>query len=201
MADQIAHNAVSVGFRVLLHGCPDVGNVVAGPCKLQRFKEAFPRDRDELLHILRHVADENRACRIPMESIQLCADIQAQDIAVAELVFPGNPMHDLLIDGCADAFGISAVIQERGICSLFPDIRFGNPVKLLRRHSDFRLLRKKLQGFLNDVARCLHLFDVGRVLDRDPPHHTSFSVRARISFLTASGVLSPSTVRSMPFAP
>ena len=200
MAHKVAHYAIAVFLRVLLHRCTNVRNVVSRARELQRFKKAFTRNFDQLLHRFRYIADQNRTCRISVEPFELCTHIQTQDVAIPELIFTGDAVHHLLVHRRADALGIAAVIQEGRIGSFASDICLSHPVELIRRHADSSLFGKQIQGFLYDVARSFHLFNVSRVLNRDTPHHTSFSVRAKISVRTVSGVLSPSTVRSNPFA-
>ena len=63
VADIVAHNAAAVAFRVLLHRGGDVVQPVSRTGILDPFKEALPRDADELQRFRRRLPDRESAGR------------------------------------------------------------------------------------------------------------------------------------------
>ena len=90
----------------------DVGNAVALAGEFDALEEALPRDLDQLECVLRALADRIGSCAVAVVALELGADVNADDVALAEHAAAGNSMDDFFVDGDARAGGETAVVQE-----------------------------------------------------------------------------------------
>ncbi len=113
VADQSADDGKAVFLRVFLHPRADV---VKGRSRAQifdRFEKTFLRHADKFFLFFADFADQKGTGAVAVKSVFISAQIDADDIPFADHAVARDPVHDLFVDGCADARGISAITEFR----------------------------------------------------------------------------------------
>src|SRR5947199_264356 len=85
VADIIAHDAVAVRLRVLLHGPADVAEIFAGPALLNRALKALLCDADEFEPLLAHTSDGDGRRRVADVAGERHAAVNGADVAFPQL--------------------------------------------------------------------------------------------------------------------
>ena len=67
---------------MLLNGRADVAHATARPRIPKPHEEALPRHAHQLLHLLRHAADQEGAGGVPMESVEAGPHVHGEDVPV-----------------------------------------------------------------------------------------------------------------------
>src|SRR5690606_13770798 len=73
--------------------------------------------------------------RVPVIALILGADIDADDVPLAQHAVPGNAVNQFIIDRCADASRKTVIPLEGRNRSVLSNHPVGNPVQLLRSHA------------------------------------------------------------------
>src|SRR5690606_33109586 len=94
----------------------------------------------------------------------------ADDVALADLAAPGNPVHDLLVDRDAQGGGKAAVALERRRGALAADVVLGHLVQLPRGHARAAALLHQLERLLEDAPGLLDDLDLPFRLQLDSGH-------------------------------
>ena len=136
VADQRADDREAGVLDDRLHRVPDVGQVVADPRRLDRREQASAGTSP--------AAAARSGSTLPIGSVtaesadeaaQRDADVDGEDVAVAERVRPRDAVHDHVVRRRADGAGEAAVALERRDAAAPADGALGQPVELGGRHA------------------------------------------------------------------
>ena len=166
MTGQVAYNAAAVALRPGLDRMTHVAQPVAGHCLTHTLPEALFRNFDEPLRLGRDLADSHgkRAVRLP--AVQHQTAIDADDGSFLQnLLFGGNPVHHLVVNGRAERGRIAAVVQEGRNGVVFADKLLGIHIKRSRTHPRLYSLAELLQHLVEECARFAHFPDLIGVFD------------------------------------
>ena len=112
VADIVAHDAAAVAFRVLLHRSGNVVQAVPRTGILDPFKEALPRDADELQRLRRCLPDREGAGTVSHIALVGGSHVDGNDVSVAHDALSGNAVDDLVVHGNARALREAAVAEK-----------------------------------------------------------------------------------------
>ena len=112
VADIVAHNAAAVAFRVLLHRGGDVVQPISRTGILDPFKEALPRDADELQRFRRRLPDRESAGAVSHIALIGGSHVDGDDVSVSHDALSGNAVDDLVVHGNARALREAAVAEK-----------------------------------------------------------------------------------------
>src|SRR3989442_15929785 len=86
MADIIAHHRVTVSFSVLLHGRPDVSQMLSRTTLLNRSIETLFSDANQIQPVVAHSSYRNRRRRVSNVPIECHATVNRKYVAFLQLV-------------------------------------------------------------------------------------------------------------------
>ena len=109
----LPHHRETVGFGVLLYDMSDITELGAGFDGLDAHHHAVVGHLGQPAGQHRRVLDEEGPAGVAVVLVLDNGDIDIDDIAAFQLLFPRNAMTDNVIDGRADGFGKTPVVQRR----------------------------------------------------------------------------------------
>ena len=144
VADKLAHNAVSGALRMVLYRRGYGRKLVPCDAHLQSLEKALFSDFDKLLYCGRSLADNESSRRVSVPSVQIRSNVDADYIAVLELILARYPMHHLLIHRCAYRGGVPVIVKKRRLRTVVAYELIGSLVQLLRRYARAHKLAHEL---------------------------------------------------------
>ena len=158
----VADHAVAEALGVLLHGMADIGDAVTHAGKFDALEEALPRDLNQLECIVRALADRIGSGAVAVVALELGADVDADDVALAEHTAAGNSVDDFFVDRNARAGGKAAVVQEGGRGARLRDELVHLTVDLSGGHAGLDHLPGDASRPGSDLAGLTHKVDFSR---------------------------------------
>ncbi len=160
------HDGIMARFSVLLDGMTDVPETYPRLDHFDADFHAFIGGLDQPLRQHRWRAHEKHLAGVPMVAILDDGNIDVDNVAVLELLDARDTVADHVVDGRADGFGKSLVIQGRrdGFLGI-DDIVVADAVKLIRGDPGLYVRRYQLQHVSGQAAGHAHFFNLGRGFD------------------------------------
>ena len=167
----------------MLHRVTDIGHARAGPHRLDRLPERLFGDPQQLGGLRRNFSDADRNRRIAEEPVELGAQVDRNNVAVAQPARGRrNAVHDLLVDRCANRCRVPLVALERRHCACRPNLALGQRIEIGRRHAWRGHLPQLMQHAPHELVGVTQPAKLGR---RPADNHRASLAPAR----TAAGII------------
>jgi hypothetical protein len=167
VADERADHGEAVLLDVGLHGVRHVAQPVADHALVDRLEQRLLGDLQQLLGDRGDLADAERPGAVGDPAVLHDADVDRQDVALAQLELAGDPVHDHVVRRRADRAGEAAVALERGRRALRADELLGGGVELARRDARADLAGEQVHRPHVDLAGLGHGVDLRGSLSND----------------------------------
>ena len=154
MAAKIAHHAITLLFRMHLNGMGHIAQMVAGFRLRNAQHHRFIGRLDQPTRLDIHLSDQIGAVGIAMPAIEQRGDIDIDDIAFFQGLWPGNAMADDMVYRGAAAVRIAPIIERCGNSATIKGHGPNQIVNGLRRHAGLNKGHKRVEN-LGGEAACL----------------------------------------------
>src|SRR5438552_4192525 len=165
MAAELAHDAVAVGFGVLLDGRADVTEKGSGAYLADAEPHAFVSRLAQSLCLDGRLSDIVHAAGIAVKTVLDHGDVDIEDVARLEHALPWDPVADLVVDRGADRLrkGLVAgrgIVQRRGDRLLLLDDQvMAKTVELPSRDARLDARGDEVEHFPGELPGDAHALD------------------------------------------
>src|SRR5690606_2398069 len=166
MAAVVTHNAVVMGFGMLLDHMADITEPGSWFYQFNTFIETLLGHAHQTLGCNTGLAYKIHLAGVAMIAILNDRGVNIQDVAVfQDLLFTGDAVTDHMVDGGANGLGKAFVIERGGDRLLhFRNILMTDAVEFFRGDARFYVLFDHLQHVCGETSGDAHLFDFFRGL-------------------------------------
>ena len=168
VAAEIPHHGKTHRFDIGLDGVADVAEMRARPHRLDAAHQRLMRRPHQPARLYADaVPDREHAARIAVPAVQDDADVNIEDVAVAQPARAGNAVADDMVDGCADRLREALVVERRRHRVVPDDEVVAKRVELLRRRARDDVRRHMVQHFGREAPGLAHARKVVLRMDND----------------------------------
>src|SRR5205823_5724809 len=142
---EVAHDRVAVRLDNVLHRLADVRDAPPRPALGDRALERPLRDLHELLRLVAHLPDRDRARRVSNIPFVDDAEVEADDVALLQhLLLRRDPVHYLLVDARAQVRRIAEIALEHALPATLLGVLVGDAVEIGRADAGLHHPREAL---------------------------------------------------------
>ena len=184
---------------MLLHFITDVVERRTRFQSLDSLKKTFFRYADELAPFFRNLPDTERPATVAVKTVLISAQIDADDIALADHPIVRNAVHDRFVNRNASRCGIPAVTETGRLCAARLDEIIDERIDFLRRHAGFDAFADEFQTVAYDRVRLAQECKLFFGLNENVHYFNSSSLALISSNSTSAGASEPVKLRIKPF--
>ena len=166
VADEIAHDGITLGFGMALDGMTDIAHVSTGPHLLDPQGEAFAGHSNQTPGLFADISDEIHAAGVAEISVQGRGHVHVHDIPIEQHAILGNTVAHHFIDRRADTFGEIFVIEGGGHPAVRDGMLMHPSVDLIGGHAGCDPFLEHIEDIPGDCARPADTFNLFGSLDR-----------------------------------
>ena len=150
----VANHTVTETCRILLNDATNHVDLAARLHSLNRTVQGLFGALNQQAGLFVHVADEQGLVGVAVHAVQVCGDVQVEDVAVLQHGGVRDAVADDLVQGGAHGLGVAAVIHGGGVRAVVANVLVDQHVNLVGGGAGYANLGCFNDGACRDLAGC-----------------------------------------------